>query len=200
MWTALVSLGFVATGTAGAEALAVFRLESRMHEARATLPQLVESGILDEDEVNRFFLNRWSTEGDLATIEARRREMKPDCPLSCYRHRLPPPDFCYQQAIKARKYRLWLESQLEWAGPVEQRAIKQLIWETEWRQRVWDTMADINWPSWTPTCGRRILLQRLRDDIGVVAFERGDWPAPLPDLADWYGWEEVDEYEGDGGG
>lgn len=193
MLTSALILGLATTGASAVKTAEALVVAAREFECRWRADGFIGDGVMEEGERNRYLNYHPTLEAHIELMEDRRREMEPDCPPveDCFR--LPPRDTAMANWTRSRKYERWLEYRLPLLGPVEQESVQLLLGETRWRTQVWERIVDAQMEGWTPPCGRRLTLQRLRTQIGRSNYDSDRWPNPLPDYADDgdRGWEDI---------
>lgn len=185
----LLYLFLVTTEAAAEEADRLLFLANK--DALAT--PWVQAGVMEESERDRFFTWRHNLDYDTDAMQERSRKMEPDCPPVTDKHRLPDSGYCRENVLLARQYMEWLKYYADFYGPVAGSQYQQHYADTEWRCAVWELAWDVQ-SSYPATVGRRVLLQQLRAKIGRLAYDRSDWPDPLPPSGyelDWHPVEQV---------
>lgn len=151
---------------------------------------MLNSGIMEPEEVSRYFVNQRDLEEDWGIMVNRMKQMEPDCPLSVEAIRLPNRTLAWNCYREARMFLDWLEY-VKFFYPPE--VINTIIADTTWRKEVWGLIADASVEGAVYSHdGRRLILQRLRSIMGKENYENSVWPDPLPDVAYsglWRWWE-----------
>jgi hypothetical protein len=152
---------------------------AREYECAARADYYVFLAAMEDSERGVYFRNPNRLEEDTDAMESRLARHEIDCPPASDRLRLPPYEVSLRNWVAARKVIRWLERRREVSGPAEWGAVDDAIEDCRWRETVWGLLADAN-GSWSNADGRRLLLQRLRAEVGRAAYENGWWPGPLP--------------------
>ena len=181
--SAIIAVALSAVLTSAEQTAEVFLSADRQQQLPVWAAEWVAAGVMEEDEIPRYFGAQYQLDTSNTIMRDRQREMKPDCPPIIDRFRLPPQTLAFDNYRRASDYEKWLERRRPFLGPAEQEIQDGLAEEVRWRKWVWETITDAGWSGWCPPCGRRILLQRLRSAIGREAYDRSEFPDPLPDYA-----------------
>ena len=101
-----------------------------------------------------------------------------NAPLLEERERFPPLKLVEQLVSHNRSYRKELEDRLA-IDPLHAEELRAAIDEAEHLFRIWETLRDAVTEHYYVDF-RRQALDRLRDQVGLTAFYRGDMPPALP--------------------
>lgn len=171
------------------------------HQCEVWAAQMIEAGVMEEDERSLFFVhrayqnsdsNRWAFEYDRDLMINRQRRMDPDCPTVEVVPLLPPYAVVWGNRDQATQFLNYLNHCLRWESPAHEEVYRQLIAETEWRLEVWKQVTAAR--GWGYGDGRRLALQKLRATLGRERFERLEFPDPLPDCAYTQPWPRRSSY------
>jgi hypothetical protein len=153
----------------------------------------ITMGVMEESD--NLFRSMYSYEYDIGTVNYRQEQMRPDTPPFVAQHHLPPVEAAHYNLSAAIGYLQWLEIRQLWLIGGEENVLRRLIEEQKWRIRVWDAVTDSR-SYYVGRDGRRLRMAALRDLIGQEAFDRSEFPTPLPPEAHhhyWSKWEDEDD-------
>lgn len=171
------------------------------HLCEVWAAQLIEAGVMEEDERTLYFVhrtyqnsdsNRWAFESDRDLMLGRQKRMEPDCPTVELIALLPSYQSVWANRAEATQFIDYLNHCLRWDSPAHAEVYHRLIAETEWRLEVWKQLSAAR--GWGYGDGRRLALQKLRSMVGRERFERLEFPDPLPDCAYAQPWPRRSSY------
>lgn len=141
-------------------------------------------GVLEPSERRHYFSSLWRLRWDLELMEWRADEIRKRFtpPVSDVQY-LPPRWFAYEQYRVSAAYVEYLEEIRPYRAAY-QDVVDAHLADTRWRRAAWDLIGRIadgdHSESFPADRGRRLLLRDLRDLLGETAYEKGEWPDPLP--------------------
>jgi hypothetical protein len=141
----------------------------------------IAMGVLEEYEYR--FRSVWSLEMDVRDMQWRMENVPMDAPPFDAGLFLPETFTALTHCRDGHRYRQALEEVRPWLveGP-ETAMLDAVIEDSKWRSDVWDLIYSCQSGHWSRE-GRRYHLHRLREAVGREAFEKGEFPDPLPPAA-----------------
>jgi hypothetical protein len=162
-------------------------------EIEAALPHQREYwlalGVIEEDE--QYFKTWWRYARDLEEVEARFRDTPLDAPpLEAWRS-LPDSPTAYRNYKIGYAYIRYLKNVVRpfLVEGRETATLDALVDDTQRRVDVWYAIYRCG-GNYSGVVGRRAEMHLLREVVGREAFERGEWPDPLPPAAYLHYWED----------
>jgi hypothetical protein len=137
----------------------------------------LEWQIVDARELDRILVDAQDFQKDLRVLQERRLRLH-NAPLLEERERFPPLKLVEQLISHNRAYRRELEDRLA-IDPLHAEELRAAIDEVEHLFRIWETLRDALTEHYYVDFQRQA-LDRLRDQLGMTAFYRGDMPPALP--------------------
>jgi hypothetical protein len=152
----------------------------------------VQAQVIEEDEW--FFGGPWRFVEDAAAVQDRFNRITPDTPPAVAKHTLPPTDYITEAIWWQGRFERYLQQRKPYLNWAELQELEQINEDLAQRRRVWELMRTIR-QSYTTGEGRRLQLELLRNLVGRVNFEAGEWPNPQPPAAanSVWGWIEDTE-------
>jgi hypothetical protein len=137
----------------------------------------LEWQILDARELGRILVDPAAFAKDVSTLHERLYKLQ-RAPLLEERGRFPPLKLVELLIAHNRKYHTELHHRLE-IDPLHASELRDAMDEAEQLFRVWDTLRDALTEHYYVDYQRQA-LDRLRAQLGLTAFYRGDMPPALP--------------------
>lgn len=164
-------------------------LTSKLNEFEATERMAILKaywvgvGVLQPDE-RGYFTYYWRVDDDQEDMIWRQANTPDDAPPVDALCGLPTADTtesCLNHSLAYIRYLDWLWPYLYGAEWDEW----QLVYDdAKARREIWKAIMDCRTStSWGSKEGLRIKLNTLRELVGADAFDRGEWPSPVPDAA-----------------
>jgi hypothetical protein len=137
----------------------------------------LEWQLVDARELGRILADAKQFPKDLQVLQERRTRLH-NAPFLEERERFPPLKLVEQLISHNRAYRKELEDRLA-IDPLHAEELRTAIDEAEHLFRIWETLRDALTEHYYVDFQRQA-LDRLRGQLGMAAFYRGDMPPALP--------------------